>query len=261
LQKKLDEKFEINRYEVINGGQPGLNLPQIISFTKKYVIPLKPDIIILMNINNNLHAPGFWFVGINDPNKKSSKQSKKQEISIASPIKKLKRFIIGRLYFVKGIIVRHLAFACLMDEAMLSQVDKYFLDFDWKAFSRALMAPDNIWQAAFRENLNREIRLLSQSNPEINIILLGEAVNTIKYPELGAPFSRAKEIMREASKAYNNVSTVDLQDSIMGAAKNGENVWQTPSYDPLHLVREGNTIIADLLVNRLSTISKNIKSK
>jgi len=257
LQKKLDEKWGIGHYEVVNGGQPGSTLPQIFSLTKQYIIPLQPDIIILMNINNNLHAPGFWFVGINDPNKKSSEQSNKQETSITSPIKRLKRFLVGRLYSVKGIIVRHLAFACLIDEAILSKVDRYFLTFDWKAFSRALMAQDNIWQAAFREDLHREISLLSQSNPEIKVILLGEAVNTMKYPALEAPFSRAKEIMREASKAYSNVYAIDFQPSIIGAAKNGKRVWQTPSSDPLHLVRAGNEIIAEVLVDHLSTIPGN----
>ena len=63
--------------------------------------------------------------------------------------------------------------------------------------------------------------------------------------------------MRETSKAYSNVYAVDLQDFIIGAAQNGKDVWQTPSYDPLHLVGEGNEIIAQVLVDHLTTIPKN----
>jgi hypothetical protein len=40
LQEKLDKKFGKGIYEVINGGQPGLNLPQIISFSKYNIISL-----------------------------------------------------------------------------------------------------------------------------------------------------------------------------------------------------------------------------
>jgi len=236
LQKKLDEKFGRYRYEVINGGQPGADLPQIISLTKNDVIPLKPDIIILMNINNNLKAPGFWFIDIQGADRGKQSIDQKQEVSTKYPIVKVREFIVA-----------HLALAHLIHEAVPSGVVRYFINFDWKAFSRALMAPDNIWQAEFRENLHREVRVLSKNDPKIKIILLEEAVNTIKYPELEDPFGKAREIMGETSKAYRNVYTLDIQSAIITAVKNGERIWQTPSYDPLHLVREGNEVIADVL--------------
>ena len=53
LQHLLDVRVSEGKDEVINAGQPGLNLSHIISLVKHEIIPLKPDIIILMNINNN----------------------------------------------------------------------------------------------------------------------------------------------------------------------------------------------------------------
>lgn len=255
LQDKLDKKYGRGLYEVINAGQPGMTLPQIISFTKQCILSLKPDLVILMNINNNLHAPGFWFVGINDPDNSSSLKKNHQPERETVILKRWKHFLGRRFNLLKTKMIRHLAFAYLLDEIIPSPVDRYFFNFDWKAFSKALIAENNIWEAPFREDLNNEIRLLLEDNPAVKIILLGEAVNTIKYPELGAPFNRAKEIMREMSRLYKNVYMVDIQNAIISAAKEGRKVWQIPSHDPLHLTGEGNRIIAEELVNELSKIS------
>jgi hypothetical protein len=194
-----------------------------------------------MNINNNFKSPGFWFVDIQDPENKQQSQSKKSAISKVNHLVKLKE-----------LFVRHLALALLIHETLPSGVNKYFINFDWKTFSVALMAPDNIWQKEFRDNLNRIIKLFSENNPTIKIIFLEEAVNTIKFPELEAPFNKADEIMRETSKSYNNVYSFEIQSAIINAAKRGEKVWQTPAVDPLHLKKEGNEIIANLLVSYLA---------
>ena len=236
LQEKLDKNFGIGSFEVINAGEPGLNLPQIISLAKNEILLLEPDIIILMNINNNFTSPGFWFVDIKDPQHSEQKTGKPPNSSIINQLNKLQQFI-----------VRHFALALLIQETISSGVYKYFMNFDWSAFSAALMAPDNIWQAEFSDNLNKIIKLFLDHNAHIKIILLAEAVNTVKFPEMEAPFNKANEIMKEKSKFYKGAYWLDTHSAIIDAARRGEKVWQTPSADPLHLKKEGNEIIADEL--------------
>ena len=233
LQHTLDEKAGKGTYEVINTGQPGLHLTQIATLVKHEILPLKPDIVILMNINNNLNVPGVWFVEVKG-------NGSKERQATDTPLIKLKQFA-----------VRHSAAAWLVQDFFYDGLVQYFVHFDWDSYSRKLMAPDNIWQQEFEDNLEKILKALMADNPDITIILLGEAVNTLKFPAMGAPFERAKEIMSAAAKRHANIFMVDLQDALSTAAKNGMNVWQTPSHDPLHLNRDGNEIIAEVLADRL----------
>ena len=242
LQKKLNEIFRDGRYEVINGGQPGLNVAQITSLIKYEILALKPDIVFVMNINNNLKAPGFWFVDIRGKDVKEQ-----QDQRHARPLIRLKNYFVC-----------HSALACLIQEAAYSGISKYAVTFDWNSFSRALMSPDNIWEKDFEANLNNILRILITHNPEIKVVLLGEAVNTGKFSEMEGPFNKAKEIMDKKSKQYpENVYTLDMQNGIITAAKEGKDVWQTISNDPLHLVRSGNEIIANAVIRFLETLQKN----
>jgi hypothetical protein len=213
-----------------------LNLSRIISLSKNDIIALKPDLILLMNINNNLKSPGFWFMEIRDSEKKKQRPDGKSPLSKINELVRLRRFI-----------VRYSALALLINELIPSLFEKSLVNFEWEAFSTALMAPDNIWQVEFRDNLNRLINLFFGSNPEIKIILLAEAVNTMKFPAMEAPFNKANQIMEEISKSYNNVDCVDIHSAVINGVKRGKNVWQSPSVDPLHLIREGNEIVADVL--------------
>ena len=236
LQHILDERAGKGKYEVINSGQPGLHLTQIASLVKYEILPLKPDLVILMNINNNLNVPGVWFVDIKG-------SASKERPPAVSPLIKLKHFA-----------VQNSAAACLIQGFFYDGLVRYFVKFDWDSYSRKLMAPDNIWQKEFESNLEKILKLLMAYNPDINIVLLGEAVNTVRFPAMGAPFCRAKEIMSAAAEKHKNIFMVDLQAAIINAAKDGKNVWQTPAYDPLHLTRDGNEIIADLLAAQLSSM-------
>ena len=242
LQKKLNETFGEWKYQVINGGQPGLNLAQITSLIKYEILALKPDIVLVMNINNNLKAPGFWFVDIRGKDVREQQDQRHARL----------------LMRLKNYFVHHSALACLIQEAAYSGIAKYYMTFDWNSFSRSLMSPDNIWGHDFEANLNNILRILITHNPEIKGVLLGEAVNTVRFPEMEWPFNKAKEIMDKKSKQYpENVYTLDMQNEINTAAKEGKDVWQTISNDPLHLVRSGNEIIADSVIRYLDTLQKN----
>jgi lysophospholipase L1-like esterase len=234
LQDMLDRKAGKGKFDVINGGQPGLKLSQINTLIKKEIIKLKPDIIILMNINNNFKAPNFWFVDM------------KGRESISDDLRDKQKPLI--IFSIKNFLVRHVACARLMLDYRNKIVWNYFVGFDWKSFSASLMAPDNIWEKEFAENLDNILQILFEHNPQIQIILIEEAVNRIRYPELEAPFNKARQIMREKAKKYKKVYTLDVETAIIQADQKGEKVWQRPAFDPLHLVRRGNEIIASKLI-------------
>ena len=232
LQDMLDKKFGEGRFEVINTGMPAFSLSNIIILVKKEIIYLHPDIVILMNLNNNFEVPGINFVGFDFGQK------------------------AGRFYKLKRFVVTHLALGFIVNEAVNSIIGspeaRYYKHWDWQAYSRALMSPDNIWQAKFEQNLDQLMEVLFKSNPSVKVILVEEACNFTDYPAMQAPFEKAKEILRKSVRLNKNIHTVSIQEAIVDAAQKGEQVWQEPWWDPLHLSRQGNEIIADILTKDLS---------
>ena len=230
LQDRLDRRFGENRFEVINAGQPGLDLPQILSLVKREIIYLYPDIVILMNTSNNLQAPGFNFVGLGAE-------------TGSKLVLKIKKFI-----------VEHLALAFVIEKTIADRPEpRFFWHFDWQAFSKALMSPDNIWQVKFKQNLEKLMATLFENNPSLKVILLEENCNYTDYPSMEPPFEKANEILRTVSHSNRNIHTLSVQKAILDAAQRGEQVWQSPWWDYAHLIKRGNEIIADILVNDLST--------
>ena len=172
LQEMLDSKAGEGKFDVINGGQPGWKLSQIHSLIKQEIIQLNPDIVILMNINDNFQVPGFWVVDMKD-----------RESIINSSGGKQTTFIIS----IRSFIVKHIACARLMLDYRYRIVWNYFVGFDWKSFA-ALMAPDNIWEREFAENIDRIGQILCRHNPHIYIILIEEALNQIGYQRVQGPY-------------------------------------------------------------------------
>jgi lysophospholipase L1-like esterase len=234
LQDKLHGMFGEGRFEVINAGQPGLRLMHIIELVKNKIIPLSPDIVILMNLNNNLEAPGFSFVGINEENGAGWISKVKSRM--------VKRLALGSI--VHGAVVHFIG----------SPVAQFFRHFDWQGFSKALLSPDNIWQARYEKNCHALIESLRRDNPGTRIILADEAFNYDLYPPMAAPYERAREILRRVSFSAGNVRFLSVHPAIASACQAGEKVWQDPAWDPLHLSRRGNEILADLTAKEISSI-------
>ena len=236
LQDKLHSMFGEDRFEVINAGQPGLQLLNVIALTKDKIVHLSPDIVILMNVNNNFAAPGFSFLGIRAESD-STVNSK-----------------------FKNHIVKHLALGFVLDDAIINVIERpiarFFKQFDWQGFSKALMSPDTIWQAKYEEHCHTLIDRLLKSNPRVRIILVDEAFDYDKYPAMEVPYEKAKEILRRVGLASKNVKLLSVRPAIINASHKGEKVWQEPSWDPLHLSKRGNEILADLLVKEISKIVK-----
>ncbi len=238
LQHKLDQAVGSGKYEVINAGQPGLNLAQILSLLKQEILSLQPDMIILMNINNNFKAPGFWFVDMKGRDIKGTRTEERFT------------FLIN----IRNKLVQYCACARLIHDYQYQGIARYFINFDWKSFSESLTAPDNIWEKEFTDNLEKLLTILYNHNPAIGVILIEEAVNHIRYPELRAPFNKACEIMRAKAKKHKNVFIVNVENDLLDAVKRGESVWQAPMYDPLHLVKRGNEIIANAAFNAIKDL-------
>ncbi|MBM4311490.1 MAG: SGNH/GDSL hydrolase family protein [Deltaproteobacteria bacterium] len=240
LQEKLDRSCGRGRYEVVNAGQPGFDLNHIVSFAKHELPALEPDIVLLLSTNNNFKVSGFWFVQV-------KKVTHVEDQPAAGP--KPENVLLHRL---RRIFVRYSAIGKLGEDLMLQGWQKYVADFDWDGFARALMAPDNIWEEEFRGNLNKLISQIAADDPGTTVILLEQAVNTIRYPVLAAPWEKAGSIMREVAEQYSSVYMLDARGPVLRAAQSGVQVWQDESMrDPLHLSREGNAIVADTIAAAL----------
>jgi len=239
LQKKLHALWGSQPFDIINAGQPGMTLEQIIAFTGDELLCLDPDAVIIMSINNNLKAPGFWFV---DVQQAGGPAGQSQPVHIVPKTNLLR---------LKSFLVRKSALAYYMDRLTTNWLAAYFMHFDYAAFARALMAENNIWEQAFADNLEHLINMLGAHNPEIRIILLEEAVNSVDYQALEAPFAKARAVMRRLAHNHPNAFCLDVQTPIIQAAQSGGSVWQARSYDPLHLSAEGNAIIADTIAKFL----------
>ena len=235
LQRKLNEKLGGHYIEIINAGQPGMDLSQIVSFTKREICGLDPDVVVLMSIENNFVAPGFWFAGI-----KGGKQEQKTIFTV-------KLFIIQR--FALGFVIND-----VIKNYRITGFGNYIKRFDWKAFSAALSAPHNIWATDYEKNLKTFCETLYMNNQKIKILFLEEAFNFINHPEMTLPFEKATAIFRKISESNTNCQTLDVCKALLNAAQRGEPVWQSPAYDPTHLSPRGNEIIADLLAVHLSSM-------
>lgn len=243
LQEKLQRASGGIRYEVINAGQPGFDLNHIISFVNNEGLSLKPDIVVLLSVNNNFKAPGFWFVRI--------AREEQGDAPVNANVRSGKS-IPTRL---KERIVRYSAIGRLWENFMMRGWLRYTAEFDWQAFAQLLISEDNIWEDEYRRNLQRLIALISSVNPDTRILLLEQAVNTINFPYLAGPWGKAWQIMRETAGIYPNVYVLDVHAPLINAAVKGVPVWQDKDLrDPLHLSQPGNDVMADCVVDFVKTI-------
>ncbi len=242
LQEQLNSAYGTGRYEVVNAGQPGFDLNHILSFTKHEGLELKPDIVLVLSINNNFKAPGFWFVQVD------RKDQKKQ------PDADLHKGILG-LARLKQTFMAYSAVGKLAELLLYKRLYDYFADFDWEGFARALMAEDNIWESEYRRNLQSLIDLITSADSKTEIILLEQAVNTVQYPCLAAPWEKAGSIFREMAALNAAVHVLDIRTPVVREAMAGVSVWQDRTLrDPLHLSRAGNAIVAETITAALPGI-------
>ena len=231
LQDMLDTKFGRRCYEIINAGQPGMDLAQIVSFTEKEMLDLNPDIVLLMSVVNNFQAPGFWFIGI------EGEQNKGHPLA-------LKTFLTRRsaLLYVLDINYENIA---------QKGFAGYFVNFDYKAFADALVAPDNIWESDYKRGIERLSSVFIKKNPRVKIFFLIEPFNFTAQPSMRIPYGRVEHFLQEVAADHVGFNVVNLSDYILSAARKGGDVWQSPAFDMSHLSKAGNEIIAAALMRSL----------
>jgi lysophospholipase L1-like esterase len=232
LENRLNELYRDLNFEVINAAMPAMVLQQITELTKHEMQYLQPDIIVLMSIINNLQTPEFNFY--------SFFEIAGQERS--RPLRWARKF--------KGLLVNHSVLMYIMDNILTKGVRQYSRNFNWEGFGNALLASDNVW-VTYQTKLKKLLEVIFQNNPHCKIILLGEPLNIIDYPEMEQPYVRATEILQKISKTNAHLQFIDVRDVFLTAQKSGKHVWSAPYYDPIHLTKEGNQVLAELVARDL----------
>jgi len=228
LENRLNELSRGLNFEVINAGMPAMVLQPITELIKHEMEHLQPDIIILMSIINNLQTPEFNFYSF---------------FEIAGHERNV---LLRWSRKFKRILVNYSLQICIADNILKQGVHQYIRSFDWEGFGNALMASDKVWDT-YQTNLKRLLEVIFQNNPHCKVILLGEPLNLIDYPEMEQPYLRATEILREISKTNSQVQFIDVRDVFLNAQKSGKHLWVAPHYDPVHLSKEGNRMLAELV--------------
>lgn len=237
LQDILDRAVGKNHYDVINAGISAFKLCHIIELAKNEIIALQPDMVILMSVFNNLHRQGqnFGFTAI-----KSEGQNR--AVRLANKIKEE---------------IKHYSLLALtIDEFALKGLHSMYQDIDWETAAKIIMSKENssLW-ANYQQDLNNLFDLFLQNS--IDVIVVDEAFNRINFPELAPPIDKATNILFATSANYANVTTLVIGKHVNKAKVAGEKVWNGPLSDPVHLTKEGNRIIAELIALRILDLSQN----
>jgi lysophospholipase L1-like esterase len=237
LQDALDSKTGPGRYEVINAGIPAHYLPFIINQSKKLLLPLDPDIIVLMNVFNNLADDGknFAYIAVQGNEKNILVRWTKKSIT------KLKQY--STLIMVASDITQ-------------KGVRDYLKNYDWKRGSEAIMQSTSVW-IDFETNLKHILSLYSAHNPSIHILVLDEPINKADYPELVPPMQKAYELQRRVCAGYQNATAVDIDTAFTRAQQDGVKIWVAPWMDPIHLSKTGNALLANILARQILALDQN----
>jgi lysophospholipase L1-like esterase len=232
LENRLNELSRKLKFEVVNAGMSAMVLQQITELIKNEIQHLEPDIIILMSIINNLQTPEYNFYSF---------------FEIAGQERNL---LLRWTRNLKGMFVDHSVLIYIIDNILTRGVRQYSRDFNWESFGNALLASDTVWRN-YQMNLKNLLMVIFQNNPHCRVVLLGEPLNLIDYPEMEKPYIRATEILREIGKTNSQVHFIDVRNAFFNAQKSGINLWVAPYYDPIHLSKEGNRLLAELVARDL----------
>jgi lysophospholipase L1-like esterase len=232
LESRLNNLSRSLKFEVINAGMAAMVLQQITMLAKYELQHLQPDIIILMSIINNLQTPEFNFYSF---------------FEIAGQERNV---LLRWTRKIKGMLVNHSVLIYIIDNILTKGVRQYSRNFNWEGFGNALLASDAVWDT-YQTKLKKLLEVIFQHNPHCKVILLGEPLDIIDYPEMEQPYLRATEILQKISKTNAQLQFIDVRNVFLTAQKSGKHVWSAPYYDPIHLSKEGNQVLAELVARDL----------
>jgi lysophospholipase L1-like esterase len=107
-----------------------------------------------------------------------------------------------------------------------------------------------VWDK-YETNLKKLLEVIFKNNPHCKVVLLGEPLDIIDYPEMNQPYLRATELLQKISKTNSPLQFIDVRDVFLTAQKSGKKIWVAPYYDPMHLTKEGNQVLAELVAREL----------
>lgn len=235
LQKKLDAQCGPGRYEVINAGVPGHQLPHIIQQVQHVLAPLHPDIIILMSVFNNLVSDerDFAFIAIEGDEKNTAGHY-------------FSRLVAGAK--------KYSVLVTVADDIAKKGLKNYLKNVNWEKGAAAIMRSRNVWNG-IADNLHTLFNMLTEADPGVTIFVLDEPMNIIDYPELSAPMEKAYQVQQDVSSRYPAVRHLALMPFFNEAQKARKKIWLSPYHDPIHLSRAGNELLAEIICKEIMALS------
>lgn len=239
LQDALDRVAGRNNFDVINAGISAFTIKNVIALYEKEIAVLEPDIIIFMNVFNNLvtDAKDFYFIQRDVDNGNAAPRFFNKIIN------KCKQY---------SMLVK------VLDDSALKGFKNILRDIHWEKGADAIMRSVDVWDN-FSADLQSFFSIAMTTNPDVVIIVLDEPINSIGYPELAAPMEKAYAVQKSACALYANVYHFELARLFNQSRIEGDEIWNDPTCDPIHLSRNGNQMLASFLCEKILTIATDVR--
>jgi lysophospholipase L1-like esterase len=231
LQDRLDRISGTTRYEVINAGVSAYQLKHIMALYEREIASLRPDVVILMNVFNNLITDDrdFFFIRV--------------EGDESSMLARLARNVLKQFK-------KYSLLVSSVDNLVQKGYKNFLQDIHWQKGAEAIMRSEGLWET-MAHDLDQLFKLIIRNNPAVRIIVLDEPMNTLDYPELAGPMDKAYKTQRDVCSLYENVYHVELSPIFNNAQKESKKIWIAPHNDPIHLSFIGNQLLVSVVMDVL----------
>ncbi len=231
LQEALDRAAGRGSFDVINAGIAAFKLEEIINLYKYEAVHLKPDIVVIMSVFNNLvdDDKAFYFIRVDDKNDNRIQHAARR---LTAQCKKYSLLVY-----------------CI-DNIAMKGFKNMLRDLHWEQGAAAIMRSTKVWKA-MEANLSSLCELLAADNPAVKIIIIDEPMNTIDFPELAAPMEMAYLIQQRLCGSFEHAHHMKLAALFDTAQRNGQKIWLEPVSDPIHLSRLGNELLASAVAETI----------
>lgn len=232
LQEALDREAGRGRFEVINAGFSAFKFKEIISLYEHEAGLLEPDIVVISSVFNNLvsyNDENFYYIRVEGEEGNQLARWGRQIISACS---------------------KYLLLVKTFDDLAQKGARHFLRNFNWEQGAASIMRNTGLWDA-MAADLHRLFALAIDTNPAVHIIVVDEPMNFIDYSELAPPMEKAYQVQRDVCMFYDNVHYVELMGTFLRAHRAGQEIWNASHYDPIHLSREGNALLASIIAERI----------
>lgn len=232
LQDVLDSEVGSGRFEVINAGFSAYKFKEIIALYEHEALSLEPDIVVILSVFNNLvsyNDENFYFIRVEGDGGNHLARWGRQIIRACSKY---------------SLLVK------TFDDIAQKGARNFLRNFNWEQGVASIMRNTGLWDT-MAADLHRLFALAIDSNAAVNIIVVDEPMNFIDYPELVPPMEKAYQVQRDVCMLYDNVYHIELMATFLRAQRDGQEIWHNSYFDPIHLSREGNALLASVLAERI----------